>query len=174
MPNDERHRFVFSGVFEMPWGLQVAPVFQAASARPYDGIEGQDVLGIGSGRGNYNIVVLNSDPSNLKSTLGFSNAALRDCLFNTKTCHAIGFDKLRGDPFINMDLRVAKNLKFGERMNLQLLAQFFDLFNRANFGNNFSGNIQSSQFLKHTGFITPSGVVVPKSFRAEFGAEFRF
>ena len=174
VPNDERHRFVFSGVFEMPWGLQVAPVFQAASARPYDGIEGQDVLGIGSGRGNYNIVVLNSDPSNLKSTLGFSNAALRDCLFNTKTCHAIGFDKLRGDPFINMDLRVAKNLKFGERMNLQLLAQFFDLFNRANFGNNFSGNIQSSQFLKHTGFITPSGVVVPKSFRAEFGAEFRF
>jgi len=174
VPNDERHRFVFSGVFEMPWGFQVAPIFQAASSRPYDGIEGQDVLGIGSGRGNYNIVVLNSDASNLKSTLGFSNAALRDCLFNTKTCHAIGFDGLRGSPFINMDLRVAKNLKFGERMNLQLLAQFFDLFNRANFGNNFSGNIHSSLFQDHTGFITPSGVVVPKSFRAEFGAEFRF
>ncbi len=174
VPTDERHRFVFSGVFEMPWGFQVAPIFQAASARPYDGIEGQDVLGIGSGRGNYNIVVLNSDPSNLKSTLGFSNAALRNCLFVTNTCHAIGFDKLRGDPFINMDLRVAKNLKFGERMNLQLLAQFFDLFNRANFGNNFSGNIHSSLFQDHTGFITPSGVVVPKSFRAEFGAEFRF
>jgi hypothetical protein len=174
VPTDERHRFVFSGVFEMPWGFQLAPVFQAASARPYDGIEGQDVLGIGSGRGNYNIVVLNSDASNLKSTLGFSNAALRDCLFNTKTCHAIGFDQLRGSPFVNMDLRVAKNLKFGEKMNLQLLGQFFDLFNRANFGNNFSGNIHSSQFLQHTGFITPSGVVVPKSFRAEFGAEFRF
>jgi len=174
VPTDERHRFVFSGVFEMPWGFQLAPVFQAASARPYDGIEGQDVLGIGSGRGNYNIVVLNSDASNLKSTLGFSNAALRDCLFNTKTCHAIGFDTLRGSPFVNMDLRVAKNLKLGEKMNLQLLGQFFDLFNRANFGNNFSGNIHSSQFLQHTGFITPSGVVVPKSFRAEFGAEFRF
>ncbi len=174
VPTDERHRFVFSSVYEMPWGFQVAPIFQAASARPYDGIEGQDVLGIGSGRGNYNIVVLNSDPSNLTSTLGFSNAALRNCLFVTNTCHAIGFDKLRGDPFINMDLRVAKNLKFGDKMNLQLLGQFFDLFNRANFGNNFSGNIHSSLFLQHTGFITPSGVVVPKSFRAEFGAEFRF
>ena len=174
VPNDERHRFVFSGVFEAPLGIQVAPVFQAASARPYDGIEGQDVLGIGSGRGNYNIVVLNSDASNLKGTLGFSNAALRDCLFNTKTCHAVGFDTLRGSPFVNMDLRVAKNIKFGERMNLQLLSQFFDLFNRANFGNNFSGNIHSAQFLQHTGFITPSGVIVPKSFRAEFGAEFRF
>ncbi len=174
VPTDERHRFVFSGVYEMPWGFQVAPIFQAASARPYDGIEGQDVLGIGSGRGNYNIVVLNSDASNLKSTLGFSNAALRNCLFVTKTCHAIGFDQLRGSPFINMDLRIAKNLKFGEKMNLQLLGQFFDLFNRANFGNQFSGNIRSSLFQQHTGFITPNGVVVPKSFRAEFGAEFRF
>lgn len=174
VPTDERHRFVFSGVFEVPGGIQLAPVFQAASARPYDGIEGQDVLGIGSGRGNYNIVVLNSDPTNLKSTLGFSNAALRNCLFVTNTCHAIGFDTLRGDPFINMDLRTAKNIKLGEKMNLQLLAQFFDLFNRANFGSNFSGNIHSSLFLQNTGFITPSGVIVPKSFRAEFGAEFRF
>ena len=174
VPTDERHRFVFSGVFEMPWGFQLAPIFQAASARPYDGIEGKDVLGIGSGRGNYNIVVLNSDPSNLLATKSFTTAALRDCLFNTHTCQAIGFDKLRGDPFINMDLRTAKNIRLGEKMNLQLLAQFFDLFNRANFGNNFSGNIQSRLFEQHTGFITPSGVIVPKSFRAEFGAEFRF
>jgi len=184
VPTDERHRFVFSSVYEMPWGFQVAPIFQAASARPYDGIEGSDVLGIGSGRGNYSIVVPNSDPSNFTwsrttvspttGTTGLTNADLRNCLFVTKTCRGIGFDTLRGSPFINMDLRAAKNLKLGERMNLQLLAQFFDLFNRANFGNNFSGNIRSSQFLQHTGFITPSGVVVPKSFRAEFGAEFRF
>jgi hypothetical protein len=184
VPNDERHRFVFSGVFEAPWGIQLAPVFQAASARPYDGIEGSDVLGIGSGRGNYNIVVPTNDPKNYTWSLtatspstggtGLTNADLRDCLFNTKTCKAIGFDKLRGSPFVNTDLRVAKNFKFGERYNLQLISQFFDLFNRANFGNNFSGNIHSSQFLQHTGFITPSGVIVPKSFRAEFGAEFRF
>jgi len=165
VPTDERHRFVFSSVYEMPWGFQVAPVFQAASSRPYDGIEGSDVLGIGSGRGNYNIVVPNSDPSNFKwslttvspttGTTGLTNADLRNCLA-AKTCRGVGFDNLRGSPFINMDLRAAKNLKFGEKMNLQLLAQFFDLFNRANFGNNFSGNIRSSQFLQHTGFITPS------------------
>ena len=45
----------------------------------------------------------------------------------------------------------------------------------ANFGNNFSGNVRStSLFLNHTNFITPNGVIVPKAFRAEFGAEFRF
>ncbi|MDQ3906972.1 MAG: TonB-dependent receptor, partial [Acidobacteriota bacterium] len=32
---DERHRFVVSGIFDLPWGFQVAPIFQAASARPY-------------------------------------------------------------------------------------------------------------------------------------------
>src|SRR5438105_1474026 len=184
VPTDERHRFVFSGVFEVPGGVQLAPIFQAASARPYDGIEGSDVLGIGSGRGNYNIVVPTNAPSNYTWSLttvspttgqtGLTNADLRDCLFNTHTCRAVGFDKFRGSPFVNMDLRTAKNIKLGEKMNLQLLAQFFDLFNRANFGNNFGGNIRSSQFLQHTGFITPSGVIVPKSFRAEFGAEFRF
>ena len=184
VPTDERHRFVFSGVFDVPGGVQLAPIFQAASARPYDGIEGSDVLGIGSGRGNYNIVVPTNAPSNYTWSLttvspttgqtGLTNADLRDCLFNTHTCRAVGFDKFRGSPFVNMDLRTAKNIKLGEKMNLQLLAQFFDLFNRANFGNNFGGNIRSSQFLQHTGFITPSGVIVPKSFRAEFGAEFRF
>ncbi|PYT73416.1 MAG: hypothetical protein DMG39_06520 [Acidobacteria bacterium] len=184
VPTDERHRFVFSGVFEVPGGVQLAPIFQAASARPYDGIEGSDVLGIGSGRGNYNIVVPTNAPSNYTWSLttvspttgqtGLTNADLRDCLFNTHTCRAVGFDKFRGSPFVNMDLRTAKNIELGEKMNLQLLAQFFDLFNRANFGNNFGGNIRSSQFLQHTGFITPSGVIVPKSFRAEFGAEFRF
>ena len=32
---DERHRFVISGIFDLPWDFQVAPIFQIASARPY-------------------------------------------------------------------------------------------------------------------------------------------
>ena len=32
----ERHRVVAMGVFEMPWGIQLSPVFQAATARPRD------------------------------------------------------------------------------------------------------------------------------------------
>ncbi len=32
---DERHRFVISGIFDLPAGFQVAPIFQIASARPY-------------------------------------------------------------------------------------------------------------------------------------------
>jgi len=173
VPTDERHRFVFSGVFDLPWRVSVAPIFQASSARPYDGIEGADVLGVGSGRGNYSVVVLNSSPTNLLATASFTTAQLRACLA-AQTCHSIGFDALRGDPFVQMDLRVTKSFKFGDRMDLRLISQFFDLFNRANFGNNFGANIRSSTFQQPINFITPNGVVVPKSFRAEFGAEFRF
>jgi hypothetical protein len=51
----------------------------------------------------------------------------------------------------------------------------------ANFGNNFDGNIRNfntdptkSTFRKPIDFITPSGVIVPRSFSAEFGAQFIF
>jgi hypothetical protein len=50
-PSDERHRWVLSGVVDLPWGFQVAPIMQLASARPYNPIQGIDVFGWGSGRG---------------------------------------------------------------------------------------------------------------------------
>lgn len=174
VPNDERHRWVVSGVAELPWGFQVAPVFQVASARPYTGIAGRDILGIGSGRGNYHTIVNNSDPTNLTANATTSLAALQACVA-ANTCHQIAFDSLRGRTFLQLDLRVSKNFRLGDWGGLRLISQFFDLTNRANFGNNFDGNVRNvSTFRTPLGYITPSGVIVPKSFRAEFGAEFRF
>ncbi len=37
------------------------------------------------------------------------------------------YDPLRGDPFFELDMRLAKNIHLGERMNLQILAQGFNL-----------------------------------------------
>ena len=44
---DERHRIVASGVFDLPMGFQVAPVFQYATARPYSLNTGFDIDGDG-------------------------------------------------------------------------------------------------------------------------------
>jgi hypothetical protein len=44
---DERHRFVASGVFDMPWGFQLAPIMQLASSRPYSLNAGIDLDGDG-------------------------------------------------------------------------------------------------------------------------------
>ncbi len=40
-----------------------------------------------------------------------------------------------GPGFMNTDFSVVKNTKLTERVNLQFRAEFFDIFNHANFGN---------------------------------------
>ncbi|MBO0723974.1 MAG: hypothetical protein J2P52_00115, partial [Blastocatellia bacterium] len=173
-PNDERHRFVVSGLVDLPKGIQIAPIMQIASARPYDSRNGPaDVFGFGGGTGAVHAIVNTSDPSNLLANKGKSVADLRACLA-AGTCEEAPYDNLRGQAFFQLDARVSKDIKFGERFKLKLLFQAFDLTNRANFGNNFDGNINSSTFGKPTGFITPSGVFVPRSFSGEFGAQFIF
>jgi hypothetical protein len=172
-PNDERHRFVFSGIIELPWGIQLAPILQAASARPYTAIQGIDVFGWGSGRGNAHAIVNVSDPNNLTANASASAASLRACLA-AGTCQQVQFDNLRGQPFFQLDTRVSKNFRIKERTDLKLIFQAFDLTNRANFGNNYDGNIRSPTFRQPLGFITPSGVIVPRSFSAEFGVQVNF
>jgi len=98
---------------------------------------------------------------------------LRTCLA-AGSCQQVGFDNLRGQAFFQLDTRMSKDIKFGERAKLKLIFQAFDLTNRANFGNNFDSNIRSGTFGKPTGFITPNGVIVPRSFSGEFGAQFTF
>lgn len=180
-PNDERHRFVFSGIFDLPWGLQFAPIMQLASARPYTASEGTiDVFGWGSGRGTAHAFVPISDPNNVTfyNSIPVANNQLRNTLracLVAKTCYETGFDTLRGQAFFQLDTRVSKRIRFKEKYELSLLFQAFDLTNRANFGNKFDGNVLSPTFRQATGsFIATSGVIIPHSFSAEFGAQFRF
>jgi len=44
---DQRHRFVFSGLWDLPHEFQISGVFTAASARPYNVITGTDDNGDG-------------------------------------------------------------------------------------------------------------------------------
>ena len=60
-------------------------------------------------------------------------------------------------------------------MNLQLVAQAFNLTNRANYGNNFGNNIASPSTFGHpAGFINPASTVIPRSLWSEFGVRFTF
>ena len=43
---DERHRVTFAGSFPLPYGLSVAPILTAASARPYTAYGGFNQFGI--------------------------------------------------------------------------------------------------------------------------------
>jgi hypothetical protein len=173
-PNDERHRGVVSGVFDLPGGFQASTIMQIASARPYTATQGiTDVFGFGAGVGATHVILLKDRPTDLLATRNFSAAQLRDCVA-AGNCFQAPFDNLRGQPFFQWDARIGKNFKMGENARLSVFFQAFDLTNRANFGNNYVGNIRSTQFMKPNGFITPNGVIVPHSFSGEIGARFSF
>jgi len=50
-------------------------------------------------------------------------------------------DVFRGTPYIQMDLRVSRPLKFGDRWEIRPFAEFFNLFNRNNPGANYVTNV---------------------------------
>jgi len=52
-------------------------------------------------------------------------------------------DQFRGTPYIQMDLRVSRPIKFGERWQVMPFAEFFNLFNRNNPGANYVANISA-------------------------------
>jgi len=81
---------------------------------------------------------------------------------------------LRGQPYFQLDTRISKDFRIKEKYTVTALFQMFDLTNRANFGNNFSGDVRQTTFGKPNAFITPGGVIVPHAFSGEFGVKFAF
>lgn len=179
--NDQRHHVSFSGVFDLPWGINVAPILQAGSAQPYNTSMGKDVFGLGPGFGRPHIIVPNSDPTDYKYYLGvnpatganFTNADMVACIA-ANTCHELPMYAFRGQPGFDLDARFGKSVKTSEKTSLNLFFQAFDLTNRANFGNHYNGTVTSRTFMTATDYSSAGGVVIPKSFRGEFGAEFVF
>ena len=126
---DERHRFVFLGVFEMPYGVQLSPVVQAASARPYNLIAGTDLNRDGLNNDRY------IDASGKQVSVGAG----------------------RGDPTFVVDLRATKFVPFGGERRLGLFVELFNVLNTANFGNLYNGNARAATFQRPTGFIQSIG-----------------
>jgi hypothetical protein len=52
-------------------------------------------------------------------------------------------DVFRGSPYIQVDLRVTRPFKFGDRWEVRPFAEFFNVFNRNNPGANYVGNISA-------------------------------
>jgi hypothetical protein len=111
---DIRHRFVLVGVLQLPWKLEASAISQFESARPFTMTTPFDVNS--DGVANDRAVV-----NGVQTTL----------------------DEFRGTPFYQVDLRVSRNIAVGERFTLRPFAEFFNLFNRQNPGNNFVPDISA-------------------------------
>ena len=169
-PNDERHHISLSGVAQLPFGFQVAPILTYGSARPFDLRSATDILVRGSGYSRP-VIVPNSDPTNF-TAIGDAVTAF-NCLA-AGTCHQVGYDTMRGNYFFQTDLRVAKNIRVREGMNLQLIFQAFNLTNKSNTGSNIHNTAGAGGFLTRAGFINPNSTFIPRAFIGEFGARFTF
>jgi len=193
MTNDERHHITIAGQVNLPKGFEFAPILQFGTARPYSLTNSYNTINAGGGT-TVGVVVPVNDQKNFLygpnyisqfvaaavlagADSGDATAAaqgnIATCYYNNQ-CTMAKFDPVRGQATFRLDAKLAKNFKFGERFNLQLVAQAFNLTNRANYGNDFGGNIASATFEHPIGFVNPSSTFTPRSIWGEFGVHFTF
>jgi hypothetical protein len=156
--NDERHHVTMAIIGHLPLGLELSPIMQIGSARPYNAISQGNDIGLGGGSAAGALLAPGCTEQ------GYYN---RSCSLNP-------LFNLRGNAYFDLDARLAKNLKLGEHRNLQLMFQAFNLTNHANYGNNFDGTEGLPTFGHPIGFINPTSSLLPRSFTGEFGARFSF
>lgn len=132
---DARHRFVISALYDLPLrgsrlleGWQLAVVVQSQTGNPV------------------NIVTTNSTVNGVAGTLRpdvngpVTIIGSVDRWFDTSTFAAVprfgnlGRNVVIGPGFNNIDFSIIKNTRLSDTVRMQLRAEFFDLFNHANFG----------------------------------------
>jgi outer membrane receptor protein involved in Fe transport len=191
--NDERHHITVAGVVDLPKGFQFAPILQFGTARPYNLTNSYNTINAGGGTVAAVVVPVDDTKnylygpnyiSNYVATAVANGADASDATaaaqgnvatcYYTAQCTIANYDPLRGQPFFELDTKLAKNIRFGERYNIQLVAQAFNLTNRANYGNNYGNSIASSTLGHPTGFFAPSATFIPRSIWGEFGVHFTF
>lgn len=172
-PNDEPHRWVFSGYYEAPWGFRVAPIVQWATGRPYNPTQGLNVFSTGNGNGAWRAIVPANNQTAYRATAALNAAQLRAGLANGSLV-TLPFNPVRGNRFYQLDVRVSKTFTFGERHRLEFICQMFNITNRTNFGNNYNTSIRSDTFGQPNNYLTVSDSIVPHAFRAEMGFQYRF
>ena len=137
-PTDQRHRFVFNGIFRTPKiesggkftrallnGYQLSGIFTAESGRPFAATvlfptisftqNGQIFTPFGGG------------------TLGLGGLSLAPDVSRNSNY---------GENNYKVDLRLARTFRVTEKVNIELIAEGFNIFNRANF-NGFNSQLYS-------------------------------
>lgn len=139
-PNDQRHRFSFSGLFQLPAGVRVSPILTLASTVPMD-----ILLPDGSSR----VCELSRNAgarqfqtgAELNAVLNQINAAGGSLCpnpdpntgFKPRVLVPLVRDDLKfGDNFSSLDVRVSKVFKIGEGWTIEPIAEVFNLFNVTN------------------------------------------
>jgi hypothetical protein len=173
-PNDERHRFTFAGVFDLPSGFQISPIYTLASDVPID---------IRLPGGGTRIPVIQRNAGGRQFRTGSElNAFINQ--FNSRSLPGsplplVPDDLKFGDSFQSFDLRLTKGFKLSERLTVQAIAEAFNLFNVTNIRGVNNANFSGFQNALGSGFGLPSqtaggvfGTGGPRSFQLAARVQF--
>ncbi len=155
--NDQRHRFVFSGTFDLPFGDEdEGKKLTGAIAKLFGNIETAPILTIGSGRP---IDPLTGFDANRSGAIPLSSRPF-----------GFGRNSLRTGTQAQLDLRLLKFFKVGEHGKLDFVVESFNLLNHTNVValNQFYGT-QSSPLPT---FSMPDKAAIPR--QLQFSIDFEF
>src|SRR6266404_5646167 len=168
LSSDAKHRFTFSGLVNLPWGIQTSLITVLSSKAPFNARVGGTVDLDGDGQGGDTIPGLKvndlgrgTSKADLFKLVGLYNQNVVkptcNATFTTCTLNPVvlppNFEF--GDIFQSEDVRVSKIFKFKERYSIEAIAEVFNIFNIANLSG-FSGTLDSSKF-------DSAGNVLPKA-----------
>ena len=161
-PNDQRHRFTFSGVWDLPAGIHLAPIFTLASGVPMDILVpggGQRIPQLQRNAGGR----LFSNGAELNAVLKQINAAGG---FGGQPLPLVSDNARFSDSFNSFDLRLSKVFRVAERVKIEPLVEVFNLFNVTNVlgfsKSNYSGF--SNVLVRDSNDPTSSGFLRSSSF----------
>jgi hypothetical protein len=154
---DVRHRFVVNAIYDLPLrgnrfveGWQLATIVQLQTGNPVNIITSNATL---NGVAN----TIRPDITGPVTILGNVERWFDTSVFISQPRFGnLGRNLITGPGFSNTDFSIIKNTSIGERFRLQFRAEFFDLFNHANFGQ--PGNVVgSANFGRITSTRFPTG-----------------
>ena len=137
---DARHRFVVSGIYDLPFtgnryfvnGWEIAPIVSLQSGNPFNIVESSTAItGLG-GVVRPNVIGPISTTGSIAQW--FTNPAVFQNA-GTTAFGDLGRNAVTGPGWEDIDLALIKNTKVTERFNLQLRCDAFNLFNHPNWGN---------------------------------------
>jgi outer membrane receptor protein involved in Fe transport len=185
-PNDQRHRFVFAGVFELPGKFSLAPIWTLASGVPMDILlpDGSRIPQLQRNAGGR----LFETGAELNAFLTELNAGGVSSPFPL-----VRDDARFNDSFNSLDVRLSRKFSFREKLSFEPIVEVFNVFNVTNVlgvsNINYSGfsnvlirdsnNPADPGFLRSSSFgrpVTTAGGVFgsggPRAF--QFAARFTF
>ncbi len=144
---DVQHKFVMSGTYQLPWDMMISGILYIRSGFPYSAMDGEDYNNDGYNR-------------NERAVVETSPGVFFHYARNT----------FRQPYYRNLDLRLSKIFTFGRNLELEIVADIFNVTNSDNMWTDETELIDDGEYNPDFGLQTQAGA--PRGY--QLGLKFRF